>query len=1176
VKRVLIRCTWIALGALTLAALAFVFHPNNWQYYTDGISLRQSAREADVRIVLWEEPEELVHDFNALTNNIEPVVSSDGRMMVFARGQAKKNADLYTAKWDGRRWSKPEPIDNINTPLDELGPELSDDLTLLYFYSDREGGQGNYDIWVSAWSGSYWDKPVNLGPAVNSPFNEYDPALTPGDDRLFFSSNRPQNLPDESMSKSWQATLRELVSQADYDIFRAQIMVGQVFTNQVSPGTNAIAYADWDPRSLGGVIPEFHPAERVTLLNTGQDEGQVDFTRRGDFIYFSSNREGGLGGFDIYRSRILESLFGEVERVGRPISSTADDMDPALWMEGHSLVFSSNRASDTGLDFELYQSTSREVFARFENARLAALWEWVKVNWWILLLMALGLAALWWLLKLFIDPAKRQSMDLLTRCVLASVLLHLILLFMLSLWFLSQVIVESTRGPMEIAVNDAALAREKVSLALREEVTKLKSARSDAPMEQKIERMELPDFEPAKQLTDLHFDTPVPHDFVVDYQPAKESEVPAKSPDAPDIQTELPAFAMEATEVRMETPDNKPVEASQSKPAKQPEQLDLTRVEELASTREEAQSSEAELSFAPPVIPDTVTRFEPDAAAPTVPMMEIPEIDLQGDLPTMDFVNNPEHMESREPQSVPEPMKSAVAVQPKALEVAYTPIEALVQDVAQPVPPALTVTQVVTQSALSSSTSTSELVADAPHVDIPSTQPAFEALELASERTLEAPETSTQAAPQEEQVIYKAETGALEPQALLPFTESPLALDSAIRSAPLPVPEPLSGTLLSLKDEIPEPLDSEGEETEWASDLPEFELGGTVSMESKPMEHMTYALRDPALREDFIEELGGNDQTEAAINRALQFLAQAQEEGGHWNIHRWGGEQGHDVAATGLALLCFMGHGAKHTEKGPYHDVASRAVRWLCDQLDDKGRFKAKDMYDQGIAAIAIAEAYALTRDPELLPHVESVVDYIIRAQHPKTGGWRYQPGLPGDTSVVGWQVMALKSALIGGVKVEDGVLNRASRWLKQVGGGKHGGHYGYDNKSPKPPMVAEGMFCQQLLGIPPSDRKMKESAKYLSAHLPNAREKDYYYWYYGCLSLYQHQGPIWKEWNERMREILINSQDRGGKDGGSWNPNGDPHGNRMGRIVSTALSTLSLEVYYRYLPMYSTEYGKN
>jgi hypothetical protein len=576
------------------------------------------------------------------------------------------------------------------------------------------------------------------------------------------------------------------------------------------------------------------------------------------------------------------------------------------------------------------------------------------------------------------------------------------------------------------------------------------------------------------------------------------------------------------------------------------------------------------------VIPDTITRFEPDAAAPTVPMMEIPEIDLQGDLPTMEFVNNPERMESREPQPVPEPMKSAVAVQPQALEVAYTPIEALVQDLAQPVPPALIVTQVVTQSALSSSTSTSELVADAPHAEIPSTQPVFEALELASERTLEAPATSAQTAPQEEQVIYKAETGELEPRPLLPFTESPLALDSEIRSAPLPVPDPLSGTLLSLKDEIPEPLDSEGEETEWASDLPEFELGGTVSMESKPMEHMTYALRDPALRENFIEELGGNDQTEEAINRALQFLAQAQEASGHWNIHRWGGEQGHDVAATGLALLCFMGHGAKHTESGPYHDVASRAVRWLCDQLDDKGRFKAKDMYDQGIAGIAIAEAYALTKDPELLPHVENMVDYIIRAQHPKTGGWRYQPGDPGDTSVVGWQVMALKSARLGGVKVEDGVLKRTSRWLKQVGGGKHGGHYGYDNKSPKPPMVSEGMFCQQLLGIPPSDRKMKESAKYLSAHLPNARQKDYYYWYYGCLSLYQHQGPIWKEWNERMREILVNSQDRGGKHGGSWNPTGDPHGNRMGRIVSTALSTLSLEVYYRYLPMYSTGYGKN
>jgi hypothetical protein len=360
-----------------------------------------------------------------------------------------------------------------------------------------------------------------------------------------------------------------------------------------------------------------------------------------------------------------------------------------------------------------------------------------------------------------------------------------------------------------------------------------------------------------------------------------------------------------------------------------------------------------------------------------------------------------------------------------------------------------------------------------------------------------------------------------------------------------------------------------GDELEVHSELPEMSLGAVVALESKPMPEMTYALREPALRERMIEELGGNDETEAAISRALQFLARAQERDGSWSMKTWHGEQGHDVAATALAMLCFMGHGATHRNDHLYRDQVGRSVKWLADQVDDKGRFNAKDMYDQGMATIALAEVYALTRDPDIRAPLERAVDYILRAQHGTTGGWRYQPGDPGDTSVFGWQVMALRSARLGGLEIPDEAMQRSDKWLDKVGGGRNGGHYGYENRNPNPAMVAEGMFCRQLLGHPPTDKRMMESAKYVGANLPTVRKKDYYYWYYGCLALYQHKGPHWEEWNERMREILVNSQERNGKHAGSWNPQGDHHGSRMGRVVSTALSTLSLEVYYRYLPMY-------
>lgn len=94
----------------------------------------------------------------------------------------------------------------------------------------------------------------------------------------------------------------------------------------------------------------------------------------------------------------------------------------------------------------------------------------------------------------------------------------------------------------------------------------------------------------------------------------------------------------------------------------------------------------------------------------------------------------------------------------------------------------------------------------------------------------------------------------------------------------------------------------------------------------------------------------------------------------------------------------------------------------------------------------------------------------------------------------------------------------------------------------------------------------MRETAEYLNTRLPG--DPDFYYWYYGTLCLFQHQGPIWDTWNVRLKQRLMTSQVAGGEQAGSWEPQG-PNGNRMGRVVTTAMATLSLEVYYRYLPLY-------
>jgi Tol biopolymer transport system component len=336
-----------------------------------------------------------------------------------------------------------------------------------------------------------------------------------------------------------------------------------------------------------------------------------------------------------------------------------------------------------------------------------------------------------------------------------------------------------------------------------------------------------------------------------------------------------------------------------------------------------------------------------------------------------------------------------------------------------------------------------------------------------------------------------------------------------------------------------------------------------------------YKLRQEAKENpSYLEGLGGSDATQGAVGKALDWFARHQEPDGRWAIAKYGGQAGHDVAATGLALLCYLGWGVKHNEAGMYQAPAAKAVAWLVSQVQTNGSVigvTGIDMYDQGIAAIALTEAYAMTKDKALEATVSNMVQFIVNAQHMEGGGWRYQPGQPGDTSVFGWQCMAVMSAKMSGLDVPTNTLALADKWLTSVGGGERGGFYGYADKNPSQGMAAEGMFCRQILGALPDEPRMMESAGYLTTRLPDAATVDLYYWYYATLALYQHRGEAWELWNARLKTVLPPLQAKTGDEDGSWAPAG-PQGDRMGRVVATALSTLSLEVYYRYLPFAHTK----
>ena len=344
----------------------------------------------------------------------------------------------------------------------------------------------------------------------------------------------------------------------------------------------------------------------------------------------------------------------------------------------------------------------------------------------------------------------------------------------------------------------------------------------------------------------------------------------------------------------------------------------------------------------------------------------------------------------------------------------------------------------------------------------------------------------------------------------------------------------------------------------------------------------TYRHRAPDVRPTLVQRLGGSDQTEKAVNLALAWLARHQSADGRWSSAHFddacGGRCGgtskirSDAALTGLALLCFLGADHTHLKPGPYQDTVGKGLGWLVANQSTSGDLRiGETMYSHGIATIALAEAYAMTRDERLRRPVETAATFIVRAAHPRTGGWRYDPGQEGDTSVLGWQALALISARRAGVAIPDGALDGAQRWLDSVSWPQRPGLYSYQPGLPfSVSMTAEGLFVRQLLGHGPDDPAAAGSVAFILEHLPDwERGPSTYYWYYATLALFQHQGEAWTIWNRTLTAALVSNQRTAGPAAGSWDPR-DKYAMVGGRVYQTAICTLCLEVYYRYLPMYA------
>ena len=227
---------------------------------------------------------------------------------------------------------------------------------------------------------------------------------------------------------------------------------------------------------------------------------------------------------------------------------------------------------------------------------------------------------------------------------------------------------------------------------------------------------------------------------------------------------------------------------------------------------------------------------------------------------------------------------------------------------------------------------------------------------------------------------------------------------------------------------------------------------------------------------------GGTPDSQAAVDRALYWLAQHQNYDGSWTYAHDKSPKCHGacanpgftpgkIAATGMALLPFLGTGQTQHE-GQYKQTIDKGLRFLIKSMEMQGDVGSLlefggQMYGHGLASIALCEAYGMTHDQALRDPAQAAVNFIVFAQDPHGGGWRYRVQEPGDTSVVGWQLMALKSAQMAYLHVPPNTLRKAGYFLDHVQADR-GATYGYqDPDRRRPATTAIGLLSRMYLGWP-------------------------------------------------------------------------------------------------------------
>jgi hypothetical protein len=352
------------------------------------------------------------------------------------------------------------------------------------------------------------------------------------------------------------------------------------------------------------------------------------------------------------------------------------------------------------------------------------------------------------------------------------------------------------------------------------------------------------------------------------------------------------------------------------------------------------------------------------------------------------------------------------------------------------------------------------------------------------------------------------------------------------------------------------------------------------------------------VRKDLLDKGGGTAATEEAVARGLEWLALHQAPAGNWSLdefHKTGRDaplpggkvivcscqegtaRKNDLAATALALLPLLTAGHTHQAsraKPDYSKAVAAGLTYLLSKQDRDGRFGG-DHYTHALAMMAVCEVYGMSGAALFKAPAQKAVAYLLNAQDPTGGGWRYTSRQPGDLSVTGWVLQALYAAQAAGLAVPPAALDAASKFVLSCET-KEKGHFLYvptaAGESLSTPAI--GLLCRLQFGAKLDSEGVVAGVELLKK-TPPGKSGDRYYEYYATRALFNVGGDAWKWWNEGpegkdgLRDTLVKAMDDGTARGkshqaGSWEP-ATGLSRDGGRLLATALALLTLQVSYRY-----------